>query len=65
MNFINPEMRTLKMRTYERGVEDETFSCGTGSVAAALALELEGKALQDNQVEVITKGGNIMVRFET
>lgn len=55
----------LKMRTYERGVEDETFSCGTGVTAAALAassyLDLEDGELAFN---VYTLGGNLRVNFE-
>lgn len=63
VNFIEPGNGTLKIRTYERGVEDETWSCGTGSVAAALALELEGKTISGKPVEVITKGGKLWVDF--
>lgn len=46
---------TLKMRTYERGVEGETLACGTGAVASALAAHLAGGAKPP--VEVITRGG--------
>jgi diaminopimelate epimerase len=41
VNFVSPvrDSRLWRMRTYERGVEGETMACGTGSVAAACALE--------------------------
>lgn len=64
VNFIEPGNGTLKIRTYERGVEDETWSCGTGSVAAAIALELIGKAVPGKPVEVNTKGGKLWVDFK-
>jgi diaminopimelate epimerase len=52
---------SLKMRTYERGVEEETLSCGTGVTAAAIAYALKNN-WTDN-VSVITKGGKLNVSF--
>ena len=51
------------MRTYERGVEDETYSCGTGVVAASLCFS---KLTQtpEHKIQVITKGGNLAVEFD-
>lgn len=58
-NFVKIlEDGRLKVRTYERGVEDETMACGTGAVAAALfASMLKG---MDAPVEVITSGGDML-----
>jgi len=51
------------IRTYERGVEDETLSCGTGVTALALAMASLGK-IADNKVSVQAKGGILEVTFE-
>lgn len=53
---------TIEMRTYERGVEDETLSCGTGVTAAAISAHFS-KRIHATKVNVITKGGNFQVEF--
>jgi len=53
---------TIYVRTYERGVEDETYSCGTGVTAAALISAHNDKGF--NRVEVKTLGGKLSVEFE-
>ena len=62
VNFVEAISSKIKMRTYERGVEAETLSCGTGVTAAAIAFALE-KDLE-KEVEVETKGGELKVTFE-
>jgi diaminopimelate epimerase len=58
-NFVQAvDRRRLKVRTYERGVEDETLACGTGAVASALIAAKLG--LVDSPVEVQTTGGEIL-----
>ncbi len=52
----------IYVRTYERGVEDETLSCGTGVTASALISAHNDNGF--NTVEVKTKGGNLSVEFE-
>ena len=53
---------SLEIRTFERGVEGETLSCGTGSVAAACVARRLG--LVDDEVQVQTRGGPLLITFE-
>jgi diaminopimelate epimerase len=52
----------IMVRTYERGVEDETLSCGTGVTASALVSYHNDVGF--NNVTVITKGGSLTVEFD-
>lgn len=61
VNFVEQENKHIIVRTYERGVEDETYSCGTGVTAAALVFAHNEKGF--NHVDVKTKGGNLAVEF--
>ncbi len=62
VNFVEMVDDAVFMRTYERGVEDETLSCGTGTVAVALSLIHNG-SLNESPVEIITPGGKLKVYF--
>lgn len=59
VNFALVEHGDLNIRTYERGVEDETLSCGTGVAACAVIANRLGKV--GNKVKVQTKGGLLRV----
>ncbi len=62
VNFVQ-DSAELKVRTYERGVEDETLSCGTGTVATAIAMHY-ANCIKENLINVQTKGGDLTVSFE-
>lgn len=64
VNFVEVEDNSiLKVRTYERGVEDETLSCGTGVTAVAIAAHTTGRVVAET-VNLRTPGGVLKVSFE-
>ncbi len=61
VNFVQVMPDRLLVRTYERGVEDETLSCGTGVTAAAIAAATN--KVGDFATGIQTPGGNLRVSF--
>ncbi len=62
VNFVENDEKKIIVRTYERGVEDETYSCGTGVTASALVFAHNDNGF--NRIEVQTKGGHLAVEFD-
>jgi diaminopimelate epimerase len=62
VNFAAMKGGGIEVATYERGVEDETLSCGTGVTASALAAFLKNGGGEE-RIPVQTKGGALEVRF--
>lgn len=68
VNFIEPLTEGFHIRTFERGVEDETLACGTGVTAAAISYALEhpkkaSALLKKGGIPAKAEGGNLKVRF--
>ncbi|HIO96113.1 MAG TPA: diaminopimelate epimerase [Campylobacterales bacterium] len=63
VNICKPEQDTLYVRTYERGVEDETLACGTGIVACFIRCHTEG-LLNDSVKTIPTSGDELYVSLE-
>lgn len=61
VNFVEQLDKKISVRTYERGVEAETFSCGTGVTAAALVNSTQ--QLGNQRIEISTLGGDLAVEF--
>lgn len=61
VNFAQLLQDKVKIRTYERGVEDETLSCGTGATAVGI---MAGKLGFKSPVHIQTKGGELSVSFK-
>ncbi|MBW1829961.1 MAG: diaminopimelate epimerase [Deltaproteobacteria bacterium] len=57
MEIVGPNR--LRVRTYERGVEDETLACGTGSIACVLVASVRG-AVSGSPVQVETRSGEML-----
>jgi diaminopimelate epimerase len=60
VNYVHCEHNLLTMRTFERGVEDETLSCGTGVTAAAISASLNTPEME---FKIKTPGGKLEVKF--
>ncbi len=63
VNFVEIQNGKIYVRTYERGVENETLSCGTGVTASAICASLYSKS-DKNSYDILTKGGNLNVSFK-
>jgi len=62
VNFVQVNDKGIEIRTYERGVENETLACGTGAVASAISYYNKYKPVSSN-VNVKVLGGNLQVSF--
>ncbi|HCT31032.1 MAG TPA: diaminopimelate epimerase [Bacteroidales bacterium] len=62
VNFIDYNNNIINIRTFERGVENETLACGTGTVASSIAYALHTKDSKP-EYQVQTQGGTLYVRF--
>jgi diaminopimelate epimerase len=65
VNFVEPLNDGFFVRTFERGVEDETFACGTGVTAVALAMAKHNKQTGKLNTPIKALGGDLNIRFET
>ena len=64
INFVEQiEADTFSVRTYERGVEDETLSCGTGATAVGIAMHAINKT-NSNRININVLGGKLTISFE-
>ena len=63
VNFASSQNNKITMRTYERGVEDETLACGTGATAVAIAAHKNG-LVSLKSIPVKVKGGDLNISFD-
>jgi len=65
VNFVEPMEGGYFVRTFERGVEDETYACGTGVTAVALAMAKHNHQTGKLNTPIKVLGGDLNIRFET
>lgn len=63
VNFVEKQKDNLLVATYERGVEDETLSCGTGVTAAAIACQALYDTPASGEIAIRSKGGQLSVKL--
>ncbi|MFZ1750530.1 MAG: diaminopimelate epimerase [Saprospiraceae bacterium] len=61
VNFVKKTALGLEIATYERGVEDETYSCGTGVTATAICEAYRERSEGMNDIKIVTKGGMLHI----
>ena len=64
VNFVEIKKDALLVRTYERGVENETLACGTGVTAVAIAAELKKNNTNKNGSKIEAMGGHLEISYE-
>lgn len=65
INFVQIyDNSCIQVRTYERGVDNETLSCGTGSVASAIISYFSQRIKCNNKIKIVTLGGELFVSFK-
>ncbi|AYL98041.1 diaminopimelate epimerase [Mucilaginibacter celer] len=64
VNFVEPMEEGYFVRTFERGVEDETYACGTGVTAVALAMAQHNEQTGHVTTPIKVLGGNLNIRFD-
>jgi diaminopimelate epimerase len=63
VNFVEDKGSHLFVRTFERGVEDETYACGTGVTAVALAIAKERAQIGEHKTDIKVLGGDLSITF--
>lgn len=64
VNFIEDQGNSYFLRTYERGVENETLACGTGATAAAISIALEEDRRGEQEIFIRVRGGMLSISFK-